>query len=139
MSRIDVLLACLDGIRETGAGRWIAKCPAHQDRTPSLTLRELPDGRILMHCFGGCGTQAVLSAVGLQFSDLYPQALPDQPHGRVSNGLTPREILEVCDHELTVAALILADVVDSKAVTEADWTRLAQACARLTRARDHGR
>jgi hypothetical protein len=43
----DVLLDKLDGVRPTGAGRWIAKCPAHEDRHASLSVRELDDGHVL--------------------------------------------------------------------------------------------
>ncbi len=41
----DVLLSRLDGACRTGPGRWIARCPAHDDRHPSLAVRELEDGR----------------------------------------------------------------------------------------------
>jgi hypothetical protein len=139
MSRIDALLGCLDGIKEAGTGRWMARCPAHEDRTASLAVREMSDGRILMHCFAECDTESVLGAMGLQFSDLYPESLPDRHYRRAAGALAPREVLEVCGHELTVATLILAQIIDSKEITEADWTRLAQAHARFTRARDHGR
>lgn len=65
------LLARLDGLRPAGAGRWRAKCPAHDDRSPSLSVRE--DGeRVLIHCFAGCDADDVLAAVGLKWADLYP-------------------------------------------------------------------
>lgn len=59
-------------MRQTGPGRWIACCPAHDDRSPSLSIRELEDGRVLAHCFSGCQVADVLTAVGLEFFDLYP-------------------------------------------------------------------
>lgn len=68
----DVLLSRLEGVKRTGQGRWVAKCPAHDDRTPSLSIRETDDGRVLVHDFGGCDTGTVLQAVGLTFSDLFP-------------------------------------------------------------------
>lgn len=51
----------LDGVRPTGTGRWIAKCPAHPDRSPSLSIRETDDGRVLLHDHGGCDTENVLA------------------------------------------------------------------------------
>ena len=60
--------------RPAGEGRWTAKCPAHEDRSPSLSIRETSDCRVLLHCFAGCETQDVLSAVGLTFSDLFPES-----------------------------------------------------------------
>ena len=55
------------------AGRgWQANCPAHEDRAPSLSLREAQDGRLLLHCHAGCEPRAVLAALGLTFTDLFP-------------------------------------------------------------------
>lgn len=72
----DALLNRLEKVKSTGPDRWIARCPAHQDKSPSLTIREIPDGRVLVHCFTGCATADVLAAVGLEFADLYPEPLP---------------------------------------------------------------
>ena len=44
----------LDGVKRTGAGRWLARCPAHDDKRASLAVRELDDGRVLVHDFAGC-------------------------------------------------------------------------------------
>lgn len=56
--------------RAAGAGRWIARCPAHADRTPSLAIREGRDGRVVVHCFGGCAPAAVLAAAGISWRDI---------------------------------------------------------------------
>ena len=69
----EVLLGRLDGVRKTGDGRWLARCPGHDDRGPSLSIRELGDGRVLIHDFAGCKTLEILSAVGLRLRDLFPQ------------------------------------------------------------------
>lgn len=77
----DSLLHRLDGVRNVGEGRWIARCPAHQDRDPSLSVRELPDGRVLVHCHAGCGAVDVMASVGLSMTDLFPDG-PTYHHGR---------------------------------------------------------
>jgi hypothetical protein len=64
------LLERLDGVIRTGAARWSARCPAHDDRSPSLSVRVDGD-RLLFHCHAGCGPEDVLAAVGLRWSDLY--------------------------------------------------------------------
>jgi putative DNA primase/helicase len=46
-------LAAVLNARPSGRG-WVARCPAHVDRTPSLSIREADDGRLLLHCFAGC-------------------------------------------------------------------------------------
>jgi hypothetical protein len=40
----------------------MAKCPAHDDKTPSLSIRE-NDGKVLVHCHAGCSQDAVLAAL----------------------------------------------------------------------------
>jgi len=46
---IDALLDRLDGVKETGHGKYIARCPAHDDQSPSLAIKDCGDGRILLH------------------------------------------------------------------------------------------
>src|SRR5689334_17712848 len=41
---------------------WMARCPAHNDHNPSLSIREM-DGKILVHCHAGCPQSAVLTAL----------------------------------------------------------------------------
>ncbi|TAL44373.1 MAG: hypothetical protein EPN89_14135 [Methylovulum sp.] len=70
MANVDTLLAALEKVKKTGADR----CPAHADRSPSLSIRYV-DNKILLHCFGGCAVDEVVSAIGLTLSDL----MPDNP------------------------------------------------------------
>lgn len=72
---LDRILARLPGHRPAGANRWQALCPAHQDHSPSLSIREGDDGRALVLCRAGCSTEAVLTALGLTWSDLFPQSV----------------------------------------------------------------
>jgi hypothetical protein len=65
----------LDKSRTVGKDRWIACCPAHDDRSPSLSIRQLEDGRVLLHCFAGCSAQDVVESVGLRMTDLFPDEL----------------------------------------------------------------
>jgi len=62
------------GGRKIGDGRWKARCPAHKDSDPSLSITAAGNGRVLLHDFGGCNTADVLAAVGLSFSDLFPES-----------------------------------------------------------------
>jgi putative DNA primase/helicase len=56
--------------KRSGQG-WKAKCPVHDDHTPSLSISEGADGRALIHCFAGCQTEDVLSALGMSKRDLF--------------------------------------------------------------------
>lgn len=61
------------GARRVGSG-WMALCPAHEDRNPSLSVSE-GDTCALVTCHAGCETEAVLSALGISMRDLYDEPL----------------------------------------------------------------
>lgn len=71
-SPIDLLLPLLDKVKPAGQGKWKACCPAHDDRAPSLSIREADDGKVLLHCWAGCTAYDIAAAVGLQLRDLFP-------------------------------------------------------------------
>jgi hypothetical protein len=75
MAGLDRLLARLHKVKRSGQQNWVACCPAHDDSRPSLCLRQLSDGRILVHCFADCAVSDVLAAVGMDMTDLFPQSL----------------------------------------------------------------
>lgn len=52
----------LRGVRRMGSG-WLARCPAHDDREPSLSVGEGHGGRLLLHCFAGCRFTDVVHAL----------------------------------------------------------------------------
>jgi 5S rRNA maturation endonuclease (ribonuclease M5) len=58
-------------VRYLGQSRAMAQCPAHHDRTPSLSITEQADGKVLVHCHAGCETEDVLAAIGLEKRDLF--------------------------------------------------------------------
>jgi len=55
---------------------WKAKCPAHEDSTPSLNIGEGADGRIIVFCFAGCDVASIVAAMGLSITDLFPPKEP---------------------------------------------------------------
>jgi DNA primase len=66
---LDELLIRLEGVKLSGSG-YQAKCPAHDDRKPSLSI-SCEDGTILLKCFGGCATEDVVRSMGLTMADLF--------------------------------------------------------------------
>jgi len=125
------------GVKQTAPGRWSARCPAHEDRSPSLSIRELEDGRVLIHCFAGCETGDVLAALGLSFGDLFNEPLAHHLPP-IRGGFSARELLQLSSHEATVAALLTADA-QIRALTPEESQRLAQAAARLSKAQELAR
>jgi hypothetical protein len=127
-SMIADLLAKLERVRKTGQDSWSARCPAHDDRGPSLSIRDV-DGKILLHCFCGCSASEVVSAIGLEISDLFP---PRDHHGKPVRNPFP-----VTDALRAIAFEALVVVASAKALADypdADRDRLVEAAARINNA-----
>jgi hypothetical protein len=73
----DIVLPRLRGVSGNRPS-WSACCPAHADTRPSLSLTETGDGKLLMNCFAGCKPEAVMQAIGLDLSFLYPSPFAQQ-------------------------------------------------------------
>lgn len=73
--------------RKAGAG-WCCKCPAHDDRNPSLSIRAGDDGRALVNCYAGCTVDAVCGAIGLRPADLFT----DDPSRRTGHAPRTRRV-----------------------------------------------
>ena len=71
-SPLHNILSKLKKVKYIGSNRHMAECPAHQDKEPSLSITTGDDGRILLKCFGGCPTEGIVKALGLQIKDLFP-------------------------------------------------------------------
>lgn len=82
------VIGLLHGAKQRG-DQWIARCPAHDDKTPSLRVKPGTDGRVLMKCQAGCPTEAIVSAVGLSMTDLFP---PRPSTSHVGTYTPPRPI-----------------------------------------------
>lgn len=127
----ETLLQRLDNVKKTGDGRWIARCPAHADRRASLSIRELDDGRILMHDFAGCSVHEVLTALGLDFEALFPPKLGVH-HGKPERRPFPAtDVLRAVAFEALVVSTIALDMAKPLPLSDARRERLLLASERL--------
>lgn len=126
------LLARLEGVRRVGDGRWTAKSPLRpRQRTGSLSIRELADGRVLLHDFAGASVDEILRAVGLELVDLYPPRVADDRRlARERRPFTVGEAVRALRGELYVVWILLADLGDGAPIDDATRQR-----ARLARRR----
>ena len=67
---VHEVLAYFPSAKPSGSG-WQARCPSHDDRTPSLSISTGDDGRTLVRCHAGCSTEDIVAAVGLTLRDLF--------------------------------------------------------------------
>lgn len=66
----DFLLSQLEKVRPAGDRAWMACCPHHDDKSPSMRVADKGD-RILLHCYAGCDVSLILTSMGLSWSDLF--------------------------------------------------------------------
>lgn len=126
----DQLLSRLENVKRTGAGRWIARCPAHDDRRASLAIRETETGVILVHDFAGCAVESVLAALGIDMADLFPER--DSQHGKPERRPIPAaDVLRCVSFEALVVALAAQNIADGKVLSDTDMARLRLASQRL--------
>jgi hypothetical protein len=126
--KADILLARLEGVRPAGDGRWYARCPAHDDKSPSLSIRDTGE-KIL-----------VLTAVGLDWSDLYPDRWecavkrPNEAARKAAKRIEAQ--LDPLDIERMVLAIGSADIKAGKELSIEDRARLQVALERVQAARE---
>jgi len=138
---VELLLARLEGVRKSGSG-YVARCPAHKDRTASLSVCEGRDGRALVKCFAGCEVPAVIHAVGLELADLFPQRIPDTtPEGRAASRVAWQQsgwaaALGVLARESTIVIIAARTLADGRALDAEDHARLLLALERIEGARE---
>ena len=129
----EALLSRLDCVKRTGVDRWLAKCPAHADKRPSLGIREIDSDRVLVKCWAGCLTGDVLAAVGLTFESLYPA----RPTHRAEPERRPwpaADILRAVASEAFVVAVAASTLANGSELSPVDRERLLLASSRLTAA-----
>lgn len=136
----DALLSRLEGVRRTGSGRWIARCPAHDDRHASLSIRELDDGRVLVHDFAGCSVEEVLSAAGVTFDAIFPERPISDQVKRERRPFNAYDVLACVEFEALVTSVAAASLARGEALSDIDRQRLIVAASRLGHAAEvaHG-
>ena len=123
----------LERVKKTGMGRWIACCPSHEDKHPSLNIRELEDGRILMRCMAGCDIYSVLSAISLEITDLFPAK--NKSYKRERKPFPATDILMALVNE-TLVVLLAGHQTLKEPLSDIDKDRLTLAVARIQAALD---
>ena len=129
---IDNVLSLLSKVQKRQPSQYSAICPAHEDKRPSLSVREKPDGSVLIHCFGGCSIYEITTALGLDMSDLYP---PRERSGRepkqIDTLLKAPQALELIDVEANLVAIAGANLANGKHLSADDLTKVLKASNRI--------
>lgn len=124
----EKLLDRLDGVRKTGAGRWRARCPAHDGKGQTLSIAEGDSGAVIVHCFAGCEVRAVVEAVGLTLTDLFPPRPTSFDKRAYRVQMSAVDALQCLEDETTAVLCMLRDP------SMMDTDRMALAARRISAA-----
>jgi len=129
---IDLVLRGLSGIRQRQPRQWSARCPAHDDRGPSLSVRETSDEAVLLHCFAGCTVHDITALLGLDMADLYPprDSRPGDSR-RPPRLLTAGQALELLRQEAMLTVVAASNLSRGINLTDQDRARLLTAVGRI--------
>jgi hypothetical protein len=132
MSDIHDFLNRLGKVREIGSGKWVACCPAHEDRSPSLSIKQADD-KILIYCFAGCEAEDVVGSVGMSLSDLMPESegYNYQPAQKVLTASTKAELFDVMVGETAIFMVATRQIAMGVPFSEVDTNRIRLAEIRL--------
>ena len=131
MSNIESLISRLERVKRTGTGRYMARCPGHEDRTASLSVRELDDGRILLHCFAGCGVGEVLGAIGMTVNDLFPERIQSTTGKPERRPFPAADVIRALAFEVNVVAVVAADMAQGVVIDTKTKDRVLLAVGRI--------
>lgn len=138
MSPVESLLARLEKVKGRN-NNWTAKCPAHADSSPSLAVRQVEDGRVLLHCFAGCETESVLSAVGMSMSDLFPpdekrKQYPVEGKPAIKPAFYASDLMRIIGFEALVVQIVAFDIAHGKPLSQETRDRMLVAYQRIDEA-----
>lgn len=130
-SKIEALLSRLDRVKQTRTCNWLACCPAHDDKSPSLGITEKEDGRILIHCWSGCSASEVVESVSLTLADLFP----DNPEFRKSlkphERWIPRDVIKALADDALFVAVCAEGLANDGQILASDKALLLQSARRF--------
>lgn len=129
---VEHLLSKLDKVKRTGKGAWRSCCPGHQGKNPtSLSITETQDGMVLLHCHVGCSAEQIVSSVGMELYDLFPESVDGHSRKPERLPFNPRDVLAACANEALLVYLCAVDVAKGKALSSEEQNRLMVACSRI--------
>ncbi len=71
---LNEFISYFKGVKQIGKNEYMALCPAHNDKNPSLSIGYSEEKQcILLNCYAGCSAESILNAVGLNLKDLYTE------------------------------------------------------------------
>lgn len=127
-NKVDLLLSQLTKVKKIGHDRWIAQCPSHDDRNPSLAIKDC-NGTVLLKCFVGCSAHEIVSAIGMNLSDLFPEI--DEHRKSFKNPFPANDVLRCIKTEALIVATAACNIANGITLSNEDLQRLVLAASRI--------
>lgn len=115
-----------------GLNQWQALCPAHADKSPSLTITECTDNTVLLKCWSGCTASEIVRALGLELKDLFKYK-PTHKQANNNQRLKKRPSKQAIQHEKLIVSIAKASLNKGQQLTNTDQHRYQLALQRLKR------
>lgn len=132
----DEFLSRLQKTRRIGANRWVACCPAHEDKHPSLNVKIDPDGTKLVICRAGCTQDEIRSAMGCGWADFFPEKSTGVYERKLERTFPVSDVFTALQQEVMIVAVCASDVANGKAISQEDKDRVLLASQRIFAAQE---
>jgi hypothetical protein len=133
---IEDIIPRLEKAKRTGRNNWLACCPAHDDRNPSMTIHAADDGRILVKCFSGCSFNEIVDALGMGWEPWFPPKQPDDFKRAVRRPFPAADVLEALQDEALIVMVSASMLRRGEKLTDVGHERLLIAMERISTGRD---
>jgi hypothetical protein len=134
---VDKLLNGLNKVKRTSNSSWMACCPAHADRSPSLSIKDTGEGKLILKCFAGCETIDVLGALGLDWDDVMPpkqQVERIQTVKPIKHTIYATDALEIVRLEAQIIVMAAMDISKGVKINDPEMERIKTAMTRINTA-----
>lgn len=131
---IETFLNRLNKVTQKGNGKWLACCPVHNDKSPSLAI-DVEDGKVLIHCFG-CGATGpeVAHQLGIDISELFPpndfdyENYTNQSRKYFNSG----QVIDALFDEILISTIIIDGIIKDPSQALQVKDRLVTALSRIS-------
>lgn len=132
MSDTHIILNGLRKVKRIGEGRWLACCPIHSDKTPSVAITLKPNGVVLAKCFG-CGASGldIVNALGLDPVVLFPPSHKTKYEKQSKHGFSAWQLLNALQKDLIFLVVAANQMLKDGAFDQADVNYLTSICQRV--------
>jgi len=130
---IENILSRLDGVKEIRANQWVAICPSHDDKHPSLAVKRGDNNCVLIKCWAGCSAVDVVDSIGFDLKDLFEQSIDFRKPSRERLYPNYKKILQMLRHEVMLLWLIAEDMAAGKIIPAKDIDSVRRAFKNVER------